>query len=823
MTSSLEHLEEQLRAAQCTKRPVYLLGDINFNVLDTNASSVRRYQSVLCELNMSQLVKEPTHLYPPPAALDHVITNQLDPAAEVEVLPDAISDHQPVIVSARLGRVRAPSRWRTARRWGRADWNAICLSFLEADWSGVDGATDVDECVQQFMTVWDSVMDRFCPVKRVRVSKPHCPWLAHDPELTELMVERNSARDTWLCLRTEEARADYTRLRNAVKSRLISSRREFLCGELESGSRREFWRNLKLATARRPPPAEAGADSPEEMEAAADALNRHFATVGSRIADELRDSVAAARDSPRPSTVCAAAFHLQGVTLPELSRCLRSMSASRAVGLDGVPLFAVRKCFPVIAPYLLRLINLSLSTKVFPDCWKTASIVPILKSGDPTVPSNNRPISLLSVLSKILEKVVCTQLTSYLERVCILSPRQYAYRSHHSTEDALLCVVERLIANTDEGLVSSVTTLDLSKAFDSVDHELLLCKLSWYGVADLEWFRSYLTGRQQVVRGGRETLPVTCGVPQGSIIGPILFILFTTDLPAHVTHGILTSYADDTVHVDCASPDEPGLTDLKARMEQTMRELIAWFSSNSLKMNEKKTDFILVGSKKNLIKSDSFSFDINGAAFHRSEKLKILGVIVDETLAWEAHISGVVKKCNSILVSLFRFRHYFNSESLKIIIEAYVFPHISYCLCVWGGAAKGRLYKIQKIINFAARIVTGVKKHEHITPALKSLNWSRIESLVVRRDITKVYKTLIMDGAPLELRELFTPRAAVSVRETRAAEHGCLHLRRCRLTSSQRAFSYRAAVEWNRLTHPVRVTPTLRSFKAAISEISEIA
>ena len=816
VAGSLEQLEEQLRAAQCTGKPVFLLGDINFNILDDVSSPVRRYLTMLHELNMTQLVNRPTHLHPSPAALDHVITDQPDRAASTEVLSDAISDHQPVIVSARLGRVRVPAQWRVARRWNRADWDAICLSFLEADWSGVDGATDANECLRQFMAVWDSVIDRFCPTKRVRESQSRCPWLTDDPELTALMAERNSARDTWLCLRTDEAKADYTNLRNAVKSRLISARRDFLCGELVTSGRREFWQNLKTLTAtKRAPPADAGSQNPTEREAAADALNRHFVSVGSVIASDLRDAVAAGRENPRPPTVCAAEFRLQPATMPELSQCIRRMSASRATGLDGVPLFAVKKCFPVIAPHLLYLINLSLSTKVFPDRWKTAYILPIPKSGDPAVPSNNRPISLLSVLSKILEKVVCTQLTKYLETNCILSPRQYAYRSHHSTEDAVLGVVERLVSNIDSGLISSVTTLDLSKAFDSIDHGLLLNKLSWYGISD-EWFRSYLTDRHQIVRGGRQTLRVTCGVPQGSIIGPIMFILFTTDLSAHLTHGTLTCYADDTVHVDSGSPNGSGPTELKARLEMTMRELNAWFSANSLKLNEKKTDFILVGSQRNLTKVADFSFEINGTTIQRSEKVKMLGIFLDSNLLWNVHITSVVQKCNRVLVSLYKFRHYFTKNILKTIIEAYVFPHITYGLCVWGGAGKGQLNKIQKVINFAARVTAGVKKHEHITPALTSLDWSRIETLVAHRDVTKLYKTLRMDGAPPEIRELFTTRAAVSARETRATGRGCLQLRRYRLSSSQRTFSYRAAAGWNRLDVSTREAQTLRGFKAAV-------
>ena len=382
VTSSLEHLQEQLKAARCHGRPVFLLGDINLNILDSAAPQIRRYHSMLSELGMTQLVNRPTHLHPVPTALDHVLTDQRDPAPDVDVLPDAISDHQPVVVTARLGRVRRSAEWRTARSWRRCDWDAICLDLLEADWSAVDGATDVNACVGAFMAIWDAVFNRHCPERRVRVGKPDCPWLADDPALRALMSERDAARDTWISLRTPEAKADFTQLRNSVKSQLIRARRDYLCSELASGTRRDFWNRFKKLKSAHQPQSAAATGSPDEAATWVDRLDRHFATVGSRITDELRGATTGERCSQRPPTVYSSRFRLQPATLPELSRCIRGMSASRAVGLDGVPLFAVRRCFPVVGPHLLRLVNLSIVTGVFPECWKSACVVPIPKTDD---------------------------------------------------------------------------------------------------------------------------------------------------------------------------------------------------------------------------------------------------------------------------------------------------------------------------------------------------------------------------------------------------------------------------------------------------------
>ena len=331
----------------------------------------------------------------------------------------------------------------------------------------------------------------------------------------------------------------------------------------------------------------------------------------------------------------------------------------------------MKKCFPVVGPHLLHLINQSIVTEVFPTAWKVARVIPLFKSGDRTDLNNFRPISILSVLSKIAEKVVAIQLASYLLDHHILCPAQYAYRPNHCTEDAVLDAVDWISQKTDEGRVASLTTIDLSKAFDSVDHGVLLAKLGWYGVMSTNWFRSYLGDRRQVVSGGSSTLPLTHGVVQASILGPILFLTFMNDLPSSLPHGRLLSYADDTQILDHSLPDPTSLSSLRERVEESMQHLQNWFQVNGLKMNANKTDFALIGTRASLRNAQNFSINISGSIITPSPTIKVLGVLLDQHLNWDAHVSLVVKRCNAVTASLFRVRHHLTPDALQLRPSSY--------------------------------------------------------------------------------------------------------------------------------------------------------
>ena len=290
-----------------------------------------------------------------------------------------------------------------------------------------------------------------------------------------------------------------------------------------------------------------------------------------------------------------------------------------------------------------------------------------------------------------------------------------------------------------------------------------------------------------MVRGGSATpTAVTHGIPQGSIVGPILFSLFCNDLPSHLDVEPVV-YADDTHLLDRAKHEPQNLAALKARIENTLSIMQNWYRSNSLKMNPQKTEFMMIGSRQNIQKTEGFHLVIDNVPVSPSRFLRMLGVVLDPILSWEKHISHVVQKCNGLLISPYRFRHHFSQDILQNLINIHVFPYIAYCLSVWGGANKTQLFRIQKTINFAARVVTGARRTDRIGPTLRALGWERVERLVEMKDAVKMHKLLTQELGPPAVRSMFVARSAVSHRSTRSTEAGRLELPRCRLVCTHGA------------------------------------
>ena len=461
--------------------------------------------------------------------------------------------------------------------------------------------------------------------------------------------------------------------------------------------------------------------------------------------------------------------------------------------------------FPVIGPHLLNVINASLVSGVLPDEWKRATVVPIHKSGDADDPSNYRPVSVLPVVEKLAESVVCSQLVQYLMAHDVICDAQHGFRPGRSTESAMLDAVGYLIDALDHGLIGCLTTADTSKAFDSVQHPRLLEKLGWYGIQS-HWFQAWLSDRVQSVRGGSTILPITHGVVQGSLLGPILFLIFTNDLVSHVQDSKVVMYADDVQFLHKCLPQN--VSDLRARVEHTMNTAQGWYIENTLKINPSKTDVVLIKSRQRRAATADFCMHFGDAMVQPSPKAKVLGIVVDEGLTFESHVSAVVRRCYAVLGGLCKFTHRLPQQVKQMIVEALVFPHIVYCLTVWSGCGVTQRRRIQKMINHCAQVVKGTRRSAHVTPLLRDLKWPSLETLICERDLGMMHSILRDLRAPSSLCERVSYRSDVSARESRATHANLLELPRVRTEHARRFFQYRASEWWNAAPESVKSART---------------
>jgi hypothetical protein len=380
----------------------------------------------------------------------------------------------------------------------------------------------------------------------------------------------------------------------------------------------------------------------------ANELNNFFANIGPKLANKIPENKFCNYDIIEGNQSENEHFELITVTNDYVLNQLTKLSNNKATGLDNIPSRLLKVAAPIITPIVTFLINHSFATCTFPTCWKKAKVIPVFKAGDPSDPSNYRPISILAVISKIIERVVFDQLYDYLNVNNLFNMYQSGFRPSYSTCSSLVNITEDWYNEIDKGKMIGLCMLDLKKAFDTVNHTIFLSKLKMYGVGKycIKWFNSYLSDRTQCtsVDGTLSDLSeIVCGMPQGSIDGPLAFLIYINDLPNCVSHCKVNMYADDTVIYYASN----SLDDIKKCINEDLKIINNWLQSNKLSLNTDKTEFMLVGTRQrlNTIKDnvDNISININGVSIKKVNECKHLGVIIDDTLTWNHQIDNVRK------------------------------------------------------------------------------------------------------------------------------------------------------------------------------------
>lgn len=450
-------------------------------------------------------------------------------------------------------------------------------------------------------------------------------------------------------------------------------------------------------------------------------------------------------------------FRFEAITSPQLNNIVKKMDSKKSKDMFNMSNQLLKKIFSAIAVPFSHIINLSLSSGLVPTQMKKAKVIPIYKrKGDKTSPTNYRPISLLPILSKILEKVVANQLTRYLDSNELLYKHQYGFQSGKGTIHPVVHLINEIGKAKNEDKVAVGVFCDISKGFDTISHSILLSKLEKIGIKDveLEWFKNYLYQREQFVEingSYSNNKPINRGVPQGSILGPILFLIYINDLP-NVTELLTLLFADDSSFLISGKT----LSEVIAKLNMELKKICDWFRTNEMSLHPDKTKFMIFNKREDSIDWNETRVVLN---FNNGDEndlnlitkleyvnsksdepaIKFLGIFIDPQLTFRYHIQHIQRKVSSSLYVIKCLRNYLGENALKTLYHSFIHSHLLYCLPIWSSGLASSLNPLILIQKKAIRTITGKRYNAHTAPLFKKLNILPLSQLSTLSKLTFVY------------------------------------------------------------------------------------
>ena len=532
----------------------------------------------------------------------------------------------------------------------------------------------------------------------------------------------------------------------------------------------------------------------------ASGFNEFFTNIGPSLASKIKSFPLAATDLLISRNI-PHSFFLEPTTAIEVSKIIDNLKSKTSTGHDDISPKLLKKTSRSVSHPLSHIANLSLERGIFPTTMKTAKVVPIFKSKDDTLFNNYRPISLLPAFSKILERLVHTRLSHYLTSHGLLSHSQYGFLNNLSTDQAILELQDRIVKSIASKKWCSGIFLDMSKAFDTLNHDILLSKMSHLGIRGIPllWFKNYLSDRYQYIEYKHKkskNLHVLCGVPQGSILGPLLFLIYINDICDHLKDCSAILFADDTTLL--FTHDD--LKTVVQNMNQSLQNIYRWLCVNKLSLNIEKTNYIVFHNAQQKLPFIPKVF-IENKEIAMVQYTKFLGVHVDSNMNWKKHSSIVTNKCLKLMSVLSRLKNSLPCSILYTIYQSLFIPVITYGISAWGNSVGKEIKRLKEIQKKTIRLICKAKYNSHTDPIFIKLRTLKLDDLF-RLDCCKLFFKSQMQILKPYLSQQIQTNQSIHEHNTRQVHN--IHQVNIHSSVQSQLLNFKVSSSWNQLPQSLK-------------------
>ena len=858
---------EQWEQALATGKEVIVLGDCNLDFLKFDRAGVLQplVDSMMQRIyphGVVQCVQGPTHTWPGqvPSGLDHIYTSVPEKLSQAQVKVCGSSDHKLILATRYSKNIRDNIRYCKKRSYKNFDQNKFLEEVNKISWWDVYSCTDVDMAVDIFTKKLTDILDRMAPVRKFQIRTKYAAWVSVDTK--RKMHERDLAQQTASSSGLIEDWDSYRTLRNEVTTQLRKDKLDWQQGKLasceETSDTGKLWKNilgwLNWSSTSSPTKLLSQGNLESSPSKMANIQNNYYIEKVKIIRRSLqgqdRDPLEVLKNILGGNQ---ATFSTQTITPDQVDKIIAGLKNSKASGMDNLDTYILKLTRKNIVPSVCHILNLSIQSNKFPTKWKIAKVVPLYKGkGSKVDPKNYRPVAILPILSKVLERAMFQQLVTYMDVNKFFNPNHHAYRSFHSTTTAMLQMYTTWLDALEQGEMAGVCMIDMSAAFDVVDTEILLEKLKLYGFDRnaIQWIWSYLTYRSQAVHieGSLSSLlPLEAGVPQGSILGPIFYTIFTNELP-QVVHeascplrevegaamftiqcqecGGVCCYADDSTYT--ATGNDP--KELSDKLSHKYAVLADFLTSNKLKVNDDKTHLLVMSTRQKRYHRDTSTITINTptATITPSVVERLLGAQVHQDMRWKEHIvdskDALIKSLNKRVGAIKKMSKTTSFKTRKMIANGIFMSKLIYLMPVWMGCEDYLVHALQVCQNKVARLVTKLDRFTSTTVLMRQCGWMPVRHLMVYHSLVLLHKTIQHQTPTFLYQKVTSGSDQPNTRQAAAATAALAAagvpkqptVANCELGLKKKSWCWSSVIWYNQLPLDLRLEKKVKTFKTRL-------